>query len=356
MTRSLVLYAPNVYTGGGLVLLRVLLSSWPGTMPLTAFLDIRATQHLELPQEAKVTWVAPSIGARLQAEFGLHKVAALGDVVLCFHGLPPQLPSAAHVVVFLQNRHYLGSNPLSQFTWKTRLRMTFERMVNRVYRHRVAQYIVQTPAMKHALTQWYAALAADGARRVKILPFVDVIPEPRQHLAPNVEWDFVYVADGEAHKNHRLLLQAWLLLAQEGVRPTLALTLGPRDATLMQEVESACAEARLRIRNLGHIPRGEVIALYAKSRALIFPSTAESFGLPLVEAAQVGIPILASELDFVRDVCVPAHTFDPASAVSIARAVKRFLGNPEPPASLRTPAEFWEELLHEEPECQSVTR
>ena len=63
-----------------------------------------------------------------------------------------------------------------------------------------------------------------------------------------------------------------------------------------------------------------------RSKALIFPSLAESFGLPLVEAQEFNKPILASELDFVRDVCSPVDTFDPKSSLSIARAVKRFLG------------------------------
>ena len=63
---------------------------------------------------------------------------------------------------------------------------------------------------------------------------------------------------------------------------------------------------------------------YKVSGALIFPSLRESFGLPLVEATKLKVPILASELDFVYDVCQPAETFDPKSPRSIARAVKRF--------------------------------
>ncbi len=59
--------------------------------------------------------------------------------------------------------------------------------------------------------------------------------------------------------------------------------------------------------------------------ALIFPSKTESLGLPLIEAASAGLPIIASELDFVRDVCVPNETFDPYSSTSISRAVKRLL-------------------------------
>ena len=51
----------------------------------------------------------------------------------------------------------------------------------------------------------------------------------------------------------------------------------------------------------------------------------ESFGLPLLEAKFLGLPILASELDYVRDVVEPTETFDPESPVSISRAVQRFL-------------------------------
>jgi hypothetical protein len=44
--------------------------------------------------------------------------------------------------------------------------------------------------------------------------------------------------------------------------------------------------------------------------------------------------VLASELDFVRDVLDPEQSFDPASAISIARAVERFMGVEENPLPL----------------------
>jgi hypothetical protein len=52
----------------------------------------------------------------------------------------------------------------------------------------------------------------------------------------------------------------------------------------------------------------------------------ESFGLPLVEAANLQLPILAPELDYVRQVCEPSQTFDPYSSRSIAMAVMRHQG------------------------------
>ena len=51
----------------------------------------------------------------------------------------------------------------------------------------------------------------------------------------------------------------------------------------------------------------------------------ESLGLPLLEAKECNLSIIASELDYVRDVCEPNFTFNPLSPFSIAHAVKRYL-------------------------------
>jgi glycosyltransferase involved in cell wall biosynthesis len=340
-----VLYAPNVHTGGGLVLLRAMLSTWPRSLTLTAFLDSRVRDDLALPQSADVFWVDASVASRFTAELRLRKVTCTGGRVLCFHGLPPLLPSAASVLVFLQNKLYLGRVTWSKFSSKTRVRLAFERFVGRFLRHRVEEYIVQTPSMQHAVLQWYGARASSQAPVVRVLPFVDALHglAERDNMTP--EWDFVYVADGEAHKNHRVLLAAWQLLARDGLHPSLALTLSPRDAVLKRELDALAAEAGLRVTDLGQMSHENVLVLYSTAKAMIFPSTSESFGLPLIEATNLGLPILASELDYVRDVCSPVHTFDPTSPVSIARAVKRFLGVSEPALRLRSPQEFWQELL-----------
>lgn len=316
-------------------------------MPLTAFLDSRAQNLLSLSSDVKVVWVDARAESRLSAELCLRKRTGIGDTVFCFHGLPPLLLNNGNVVVFLQNRLYLGRINWSGYSLRTRLRLTFERFVSRTFRHRVAEYIVQTPSMRRAVLQWHGATAtaSNAPPAVRMLPFVDALHNPPRLPEAVPAWDFVYVADGEAHKNHRVLLEAWRLLAQDGLWPSLAMTLSPRDKVLKLELEAVALQAKLRVQDLGQMPHQDVLHLYGAAKALIFPSTSESFGLPLIEAAHLGLPILAPELDYVRDVCVPAQTFDPASPVSIARAVKRFLDVPEAPLRLRTPHEFWQELL-----------
>ena len=67
--------------------------------------------------------------------------------------------------------------------------------------------------------------------------------------------------------------------------------------------------------------------------------------MPLLEAEAMGLPVIASEMDYVRDVIVPAETFDPHSAVSISRAVRRFLSLAEPPVETITSSDFLKRIF-----------
>ena len=96
---------------------------------------------------------------------------------------------------------------------------------------------------------------------------------------------------------------------------------------------------------LGTLSASQLEKTYQGSKALIFPSVFESFGLPLVEAQAFGLPILAAERDYVRDVITPVESFDPESAVSIARAVMRHLSLPQKPTILMSASEFLKEVL-----------
>ena len=109
------------------------------------------------------------------------------------------------------------------------------------------------------------------------------------------------------------------------------------DAGLCREIEVMRQRYGLKVKNDGELSHQDVLALY--------PSTFESFGLPLIEARQAGVPVLASELDYVRNVLDPEQTFDPDSSISIARAVKRFTGMDEQPIPLLDATGFMASIL-----------
>lgn len=339
---KLFFYAPNVRAGGGLVLLKALLSDWENRLPLVAFLDTRIKEQVSIPENVSVHWVVPTVLARFGAEVSLSKLVSKEDIVVCFHGLPPLLARARRVSVFVQNRILLEPTLAKNYRASTRLRLMAERAIFRQLKFTVSEYVVQTPSMKQALNNCVMATpSSHSAPLINVLPFVQELTTNNDH-AQTRNWDFAYIADGEGHKNHTMLLAAWLLLAEEDLRPSLVITLGARDQKIWAMFDRGIASHNLKVTNLGILPRAEVDKVYAQSGALIFPSTCESFGLPLIEASNAGLPIIASELDYVRDVCVPEHTFNPQSAVSIARAVKRHLGVPTQAIQLQTPKAFWQ--------------
>jgi glycosyltransferase involved in cell wall biosynthesis len=275
-------------------------------------------------QGVQIRRVAPTLIHRFRAEKWLADNVTAEDVVLCFGNLPPLFKLRGHTVVFVQNRYLIDDVKLSGFPLKTRLRLEVERLWLSAKMGNANEFVVQTPSMKNLLD-----LRTKGRIPVGLLPFMANHEKYVRRIQKTEMQDgceFVYVASGEPHKNHRQLIEAWCLLAKEGVNPVLTLTLDKgRFPDLCGWIEQKAGQCRLQIVNLGNLPHEQVKKLYAQAGALVYPSTFESFGLPLIEARQAGLPILASELDYVRDVVDPEQTFDPESAVSIARAVKRFL-------------------------------
>lgn len=338
--QKLIIFAPNVGGGGGLVLLRELMRSDWQEHKLIAFLDQRAKIALvDHVAEVEVSWFSSSPGGRWRAERALAKTAGPDDLVFCFHNLPPILANRARVFCYVQNANLVGIIPKSTLSGWLRVRYTIERAVAWLFKSRVQRYFVQTPTMATALRSWYGP----GVVPVDVFPFLQKGAHPRSTVpvrTSHPHWDFIYVSDGPAHKNHLRLFAAWQLLADRGERPSLAVTLHPeRDRHLIDFMDELKARG-ISIENLGILPHTQVLAAYRQAGALIFPSYAESFGIPLLEAVDAGLPILAPELDYVRDVCEPTITFDPQSERSIARAVLRFLGRPEGPMLIASAQEF----------------
>jgi len=198
----LLLHAPKVHDGGGFVLLRDLLEAAPGSLQW-AQLDRRTMDRLELKQELEVYYVARTGLARILAEWRLWRESQRGDVILCFHGMPPLFPVRGRVVVFQQNRNLLGMNSLRQFPVKVALRIAFERLIGKIFRRRVSEYVVQTGTMARNLRRWHG-----GDPAVRVLPFADPFDIDQNSDITTEEYDFVYVATGDAHKNHDRLVDA----------------------------------------------------------------------------------------------------------------------------------------------------
>lgn len=346
--RRLLCSAFGIHMGGGLVLLDALLAAGHGHFReclLDARLSARPSGGTDGPA---VIWVARSFMARARALFSLAGRARTDDTLLCFNGLPPLRRCAAHVVCYVQAPYFVGAHGGIRYPLHTRLRFLIERTWFSFGLQHCDEVWVQTESMAQAVRRMYPGC------QVAIRPLIDqtllqtlsstAAPPPAQPET-HTALSFFYPADGVGHKNHRNLLQAWQLLAERGLSPRLLLTLAP---TEWQRVlrESGADETKLgAVHNLGRVSRDQVLAELRGTSALIFPSKAETFGIPMLEATALGVPIVASERDFVRDVCAPAQTFDPDSPRSIARAVERFAsGDGRPATNLLSATQFIDAL------------
>lgn len=321
MAKRIFIHATNVHEGGGRALLVAIINALPTGLLSILSLDSR----MPLSTGKIVKRVQPTLVQRLFAEMWLAKNVALGDVTLCFGNLPPLFKLRGYVVVFVQNRYLIDNINLDGFSFKTKVRLKIERLWLSCRARNVDEFLVQTPSMQRLLQ-------ARTKSKVSVFPFVD---NPDGYVRklncsaapPKNDSIFLYVASGEPHKNHKQLIEAWCLLAADGLFPTLTLTLNKKHhAELCFWIEHNIKSHNLRVNNMGCLQHNEVKVLYTKVDALIYPSTFESFGLPLIEARQAGLPVIASELDYVRDLLDPEQSFDPTSSISIARAVKRYMG------------------------------
>ncbi len=80
-----------------------------------------------------------------------------------------------------------------------------------------------------------------------------------------------------------------------------------------------------RIHSVANPSPHELAALYTTAHALVFPSTYEGFGLPVLEAQSLGCPVVCGDIPALRETggdaalfCAPA---DPAGFVATIRAV-----------------------------------
>ena len=130
--------------------------------------------------------------------------------------------------------------------------------------------------------------AAEAARR-------------RHGFAPGAEL-LLYPAIPYPHKNHEVLVRAMADVVAR--RPEATLVLTGRPGPCDDEINALAEQLGVgkAVRRLGRVPRADLDALFDTAQALVFPSTYEGFGLPLLEAMTRGCPILAAEASAIPEI------------------------------------------------------
>jgi glycosyltransferase involved in cell wall biosynthesis len=116
---------------------------------------------------------------------------------------------------------------------------------------------------------------------------------------------FVYVSTIEPRKNHLLLLRVWQSLIAKSEREPPKLVLIGQWGTHSEPVRQMLHnDPRLsqHVTVLDNCEDADMVAWISSSKAVLLPSTAEGYGLPLAEAMAMRIPVIATDLPCFREI------------------------------------------------------
>lgn len=139
---------------------------------------------------------------------------------------------------------------------------------------------------------------------------------------------FLMVGTLEPRKGHRQVMAAFDLLWAQGLDLNLVFVgrEGWQVEKLSRQLRHTHPERNQRLFWIEGASDEYLAEIYATTACLLFPSQAEGFGLPLIEAAQRGLPILARDLPVFREVAADFATyFEGFTAEALATRVQSWL-------------------------------
>ena len=127
------------------------------------------------------------------------------------------------------------------------------------------------------------------------------INEEEKAKPKNDKTVFFYPATPMIHKNFELIRDAVSILEKEGVdKFEVVLTMDGTENKYAKYIHNKCKSLN-GIRFSGYLTREDIARYYENSNCLLFPSKAETWGLPITEAKDYNKPIVISDLPYAKE-------------------------------------------------------
>ena len=146
----------------------------------------------------------------------------------------------------------------------------------------------------------------------------------------------LFVGTLEPRKNVDVLVRAFGVVARDGFAGDLVLAGGSGWGT--EAIDAALAESpvRDRIRRIGYVKQEDLPYWYCAADLVVYPSSYEGFGIPVLEAMASGTPVITSNRSSLPEVAGDAAlTVDPRDIPQLAAAMTMVLASPERRATMR---------------------
>lgn len=283
----MIIYAVNVNTGGGKVLLDRLMIQNPFEFTSAAFLDKRYS----VPSEYKGKSFFFSKFSRLSAEQKLHAEIPShnkNESILFFGNLPPFFKPQLKSYLYLQNCYTTGQIPLPKDSIWVFVRSLIESWILKLFYKNVSEIWVQTEWMRK-LTQKQCPKA-----EIKVKPFLPLLPKATPKL--DKIYKFIYVGSLSINKRLNVFLNALKELDSALKAPIqVSIVLNSKDEETQELLAFTHSLRNISLHIKCHLNREEIFALYESSEFLIVTTLFESLYLPIYEAIHFGCKIIAPQ-------------------------------------------------------------
>jgi glycosyltransferase involved in cell wall biosynthesis len=216
-----------------------------------------------------------------------------------FGNIPPLSFGKKKYTLYFQNYNYLLS-----FTYllkNKQLKVLLQKIYLKIFISNSSNVFVQT------------SLVADKFEKVfgfkpSVLPFFS-------HLSPNKKiiakcYDFIYPALSTPNKNHIFLFHS-LKELDTIIDKKINIVLTITDELLRNLLTEINYEFNnIEIVNFGEVSQSKIYKLMKQSKVLVFTSKFESFGLPLIEAFQLGLPIISPKIAYADEIISTKYSFE----------------------------------------------
>jgi glycosyltransferase involved in cell wall biosynthesis len=191
-----------------------------------------------------------------------------------------------------------------------------------------ARLIVNSRTTGAELDRWARSIGVSAPpTTVAPLGIEDSFYRPCAPLAARRPY-FVCVGTIEARKNHLLLLNIWRAMAEQMGEPTPLLALVGRrgwESEQVHDMIERCRPLANHVFELSNLGDDYLSRLIKGARALLFPSFVEGYGLPLLEAAALGAPAIASDIAAFREIAGgAAEMIDPLDGIGWRAAIEAY--------------------------------
>ncbi|WP_183561345.1 glycosyltransferase family 4 protein [Mucilaginibacter sp. SP1R1] len=227
-----------------------------------------------------------------------------------------------HDVLFLDYPEYYSGSELVYFKKMKRLAANADMIITisnsekeRLVKNNVASES-RIAVVYHGINQDFKTLANYSGDRVSA--FAGKYNLPGKYL--------LYVGRVNIRKNIARLVSALNLLDDKNIKLVIAGELGNDIGTLREHIKTEKLSHRIIF--TGHVPEDDLYLMYANATVFCFPSYAEGFGLPPLEAMQCGVPVIVSKRTAMPEVCGDAAIYiDPDHAEDIAEKINFLLND-----------------------------